>query len=74
MGSEDSTDRRDVLSVVLSCKAFREPGLNVLWHTMYAVRPLLRFIPGMREIDGRMVRHLSNPRIDAVNDRDVMTG
>jgi hypothetical protein len=50
---------RDVLSAILCCKNFMEPGLDVLWHSMYSIRPLLRLIPGMREIDGRMVRLLS---------------
>jgi hypothetical protein len=58
-GENGRLARQDLLSAILCCKNFMEPGLDVLWHSIYSIDPILRLIPGMREIDRTMVRLLS---------------
>jgi hypothetical protein len=39
---------RDLLSTALCCKAFKDPSLDILWHTVESFAPLLELIPGMQ--------------------------
>ena len=52
---EDTRGRRDLLSTALCSKAFKDPSLDVLWYRMEKISPLLKLIPGMVEIGGKMV-------------------
>lgn len=41
----NSTIRRDLVSVALTCSAFSEPAFDTLWHTIDTLAPLLRTLP-----------------------------
>jgi hypothetical protein len=55
--NEGKQSRRDLLSGALSCKAFMNPCLDLLWNTMVTILPLLKLIPEMEEIDGQLVSY-----------------
>ena len=61
----DPDRRKDLLSAALCCEAFKNPGLDVLWHTMDSIVPVLKLIPGMQRVQDQMVLsfylHLSEP-------------
>ncbi|KAH6905684.1 hypothetical protein BKA70DRAFT_1430547 [Coprinopsis sp. MPI-PUGE-AT-0042] len=44
--------KRLLLPIALSCKAFLEPALDILWHDMDNTAPLIRLFP-LTKIDGR---------------------
>ncbi|KAF8222804.1 hypothetical protein L208DRAFT_575126 [Tricholoma matsutake] len=50
----DPNCSRDLLSAALCCKAFKDPALDVLWHTVDSITPLLKLIPGMQEVHGQV--------------------
>ena len=45
--------QQDMLSAALCCQAFKDPGLDILWDTLHGMKPLLKLIPGMQELDIR---------------------
>jgi hypothetical protein len=48
--------RVDLVSAALCCTGFKDASLDLLWYTMYSIVPVLRLIPGIQEIQGKLVR------------------
>jgi hypothetical protein len=55
LGIHSYGSRRNLLSAALCCKAFKDLSLDVLWYTMTGITPILKLIPGMERVDGKMV-------------------
>lgn len=47
--------RRDLLAASLTCKAWKDKGLDLLWNRLSSLTPLLMLLPGLQRIDGKMV-------------------
>ncbi|TFK31479.1 hypothetical protein BDQ12DRAFT_694091 [Crucibulum laeve] len=45
-GSGDRKDKSDALSLVKTCRTFKEPALEVLWSRLGSILPLLMLLPG----------------------------
>jgi hypothetical protein len=48
--------RKDLVSVALCCKGFKDISLDILWYTMHSIVPVLRLVPGIREIQEKLAR------------------
>ncbi|KAF9041382.1 hypothetical protein BJ165DRAFT_1488635 [Panaeolus papilionaceus] len=56
---ERSETRKALIAAAKSCNAFSEPALDVLWHTLPSMLPLLRLLPSFVSYEGVHVRFLS---------------
>lgn len=44
--------RATLLSLALSCKAWKDPALDHLWIRLSSLAPLLHLVPGVALVDG----------------------
>ena len=47
--------RKDLVSAALCCKGFKNGCLDLLWYKMFSIIPLMKLLPGIREIGGKLV-------------------
>lgn len=48
-----------LLSFASTCRAFYEPSMNVIWHTLFSLKPLVKCFPRhvWQEVDHAVVRY-----------------
>ncbi|KAJ6521807.1 hypothetical protein DFH09DRAFT_1424500 [Mycena vulgaris] len=61
---EDVHRNESLVNILLTCKAFTEPALDLLWRELTSLRPLLKLLPSFTEASG--VNMLLGP-LDAAN-------
>ena len=47
--------KKSLLSVALSCKAFVDPALDILWRNMHSLRPFFNLFPAYKILQGMTV-------------------
>ena len=47
--------RRTLLSLAISCHAFFDPALDMLWHSLDNIHPLLKILPNYQRRDSTYV-------------------
>ena len=47
--------QKDLVSAALCCKAFMDGCLDLLWYRMYSIIPLIKLLPEIDEIGGKLV-------------------
>lgn len=58
--------RRDALALATTCRAFKEPALDILWEELPSLAPLVRCLPGASSMDSigvRPFRYLSGKKV-----------
>ncbi|PPQ74861.1 hypothetical protein CVT24_002900 [Panaeolus cyanescens] len=55
-GYDGDNMRMLLVGVALTCKRFQSPALDVLWHSMTNIKPLVKLIPGVIPIESRLYK------------------